>query len=97
MDTAKINIDGQEIEAIKDKTVIEAALESGINIPHYCYHPKLSIAGNCRMCLVEIDKMPKLQIACNTKVNDGMVVKAPRLQGWCPKSSARRRRRGSSW
>jgi len=75
MDTAKINIDGQEIEATKDKTVIEAALESGINIPHYCYHPKLSIAGNCRMCLVEIEKMPKLQIACNTRVADGMVVK----------------------
>ncbi len=75
MDTAKINIDGREVEATKDKTVIQAALESGINIPHYCYHPKLSIAGNCRLCLVEIEKMPKLQIACNTRVADGMVVK----------------------
>ena len=75
MDTAKINIDGREVEATKDKTVIQAALESGVNIPHYCYHPKLSIAGNCRMCLVEIEKMPKLQIACNTRVADGMVVK----------------------
>ena len=43
-------------------------------IPHYCYHPKLSIAGNCRMCMVEIEKMPKLQIACNTQVAEGMSV-----------------------
>ncbi len=74
MDTVKINIDGRELEATKDKTVIQAALESGMTIPHYCYHPKLSIAGNCRMCLVEIEKIPKLQIACNTKVQEGMVV-----------------------
>ncbi|HEX9880505.1 MAG TPA: molybdopterin-dependent oxidoreductase, partial [Candidatus Binatia bacterium] len=46
-----------------------------ISIPHYCYHPKLSIAGNCRMCLVEVEKIPKLQIACNTLVQEGMVVK----------------------
>ena len=44
----------------------------GVAIPHYCYHPKLSIAGNCRMCMVEIEKMPKLQIACNTQVAEGM-------------------------
>ena len=50
MDTVKINIDEREVEATPDKTVIQAALESGIQIPHYCYHPKLSIAGNCRMC-----------------------------------------------
>ena len=75
MDTAKINIDGREVEATKDKTVIQAALESGINIPHYCSHPKLSLAGHRRLCLVEIEKMPKLQIACNTRVADGMVVK----------------------
>ncbi len=75
MDTVKINIDDREIEAAKDKTVIQAALEAGIQIPNYCYHPKLSIAGNCRMCLVEIEKMPRLQIACNTRVADGMAVK----------------------
>ena len=46
----------------------------GIEIPHYCYHPALTIVGNCRMCLVEIEKAPKLQIACNTKVTEGMVV-----------------------
>src|SRR5207248_3261310 len=55
-------------------TVIRAAERLGIEVPHYCWHPGLSIAGNCRMCLVEIEKMPKLQIACNTRVTDGMVV-----------------------
>lgn len=51
MDPVKLNIDGQEINTVKGKTVIQAAAEAGIAIPHYCYHPKLSIAGNCRMCL----------------------------------------------
>ena len=62
MESVKLTIDGQEISTAKGKTVIEAAAEAGIAIPHYCYHPKLSIAGNCRMCLVEIEKMPRLQI-----------------------------------
>jgi NADH-quinone oxidoreductase subunit G len=56
-------------------TILEAAKEIGIEIPHYCYHPKLSIAGNCRMCLVEVEKFPKLQISCNTVVTEGMVVR----------------------
>jgi NADH-quinone oxidoreductase subunit G len=75
MDPVKLIIDEREVEATAGQTVIQAAEEAGISIPHYCYHPKLSIAGNCRMCLVEIEKMPKLQIACNTKVSGGMVVK----------------------
>ncbi|MFQ5540318.1 MAG: 2Fe-2S iron-sulfur cluster-binding protein, partial [Candidatus Binatia bacterium] len=75
MDTVKITIDAREIETTKEKTVIQAAADAGISIPHYCYHPKLSIAGNCRICLVEIEKTPKLQIACNSRVNEGMVVK----------------------
>ncbi len=74
MDPIKLNIDGKEVTTTKGKTVIEAAAEIGIDIPHYCYHPKLSIAGNCRMCLVEVEKMPKLQIACNTQVAEGMSV-----------------------
>ncbi|MBI2209187.1 MAG: (2Fe-2S)-binding protein, partial [Deltaproteobacteria bacterium] len=76
MDLVKLTIDGREIATVKGKTVIEAAAEVGIAIPHYCYHPKLPIAGNCRMCLVEIEKMPKLQIACNTQVSEGMAVKS---------------------
>jgi NADH-quinone oxidoreductase subunit G len=74
MDPIKLTIDGQEITTAKGKTVIQAAADVGITIPYYCYHPKLSIAGNCRMCLVEIEKMPKLQIACNTQVAEGMSV-----------------------
>jgi len=74
MDSVKLTIDGKEVTTTKGTTVIQAAAEVGISIPHYCYHPKLSIAGNCRMCLVEIEKMPKLQIACNTQVAEGMAV-----------------------
>src|SRR5437879_1428869 len=74
MDPVKLNIDGKEVITTKGKTVIQAAADVGIMIPYYCYHPKLSIAGNCRMCLIEIEKMPKLQIACNTQVAEGMSV-----------------------
>ena len=70
----KLTIDGQEIEVAQGTTVLQAALGQGLEIPHYCYHPDLSIAGNCRMCLVEIEKAPKLLIACDTRVQDGMVV-----------------------
>ena len=72
---AKINIDGKDYEVANGRTVIEAARENGIEIPHFCWHPKLSVSGNCRMCLVEIEKMPKLAIACSTQVADGMVVR----------------------
>ncbi len=72
---AKITIDGKQYEVDNKLTIIQAALEQGIQIPHFCWHPKLSIAGNCRMCLVEVEKMPKLAIACQTQVADGMVVK----------------------
>ena len=74
MDPVKITIDGKEVITTKGKTVIQVADELGLPIPRYCYHPKLSIAGNCRMCLVEIEKMPKLQIACNTQVAEGMSI-----------------------
>ena len=70
----KCTIDGKEIEVADGTTVIQAAEQIGIRIPRFCYHPDLAVDGNCRMCLVEIEKMPKLQIACNTAVRDGMVV-----------------------
>jgi NADH-quinone oxidoreductase subunit G len=70
----KCTINGQEIEVPAGTTVIEAAERLGIHIPHFCWHPDLPVDGNCRMCLVEIEKQPKLQIACNTQVADGMVV-----------------------
>lgn len=69
-----ITIDGKVIECQAGKTVIEVALENGIDVPHFCWHPALSVSGNCRMCLVEIEKMPKLAIACSTLVADGQVV-----------------------
>ncbi|CUT02080.1 2Fe-2S iron-sulfur cluster-binding protein [Candidatus Chrysopegis kryptomonas] len=71
---AKITIDGKTVEVKDGLTILQAAQEIGIDIPHFCYHPALSIAGNCRMCLVEVEKMPKLAIACATRVIDGMVV-----------------------
>jgi NADH-quinone oxidoreductase subunit G len=70
----KLTIDGREIEVEAGRTILQAALTQGREIPHYCYHPGLSIAGNCRMCLVEVEKAPKLMIACDTRVQDGMVV-----------------------
>lgn len=70
----KINVDGKEIEFKQGQSIIEAARENGIDIPHFCWHPKLSVSGNCRMCLVEVEKMPKLVIACGTFAADGMVV-----------------------
>ena len=80
MDPIKLTIDGKEVVTTKGKNLIEVAAEIGIDIPHYCYHPKLSIAGNCRMCLVEIEKMPKLQIACNTPVDGGDVGLDPKSE-----------------
>lgn len=72
---AKITIDGRQFEAEAGQTIIQVALKNGIVIPHFCWHPKLSVAGNCRICLVDVEKMPKLAIACATPVADGMVVK----------------------
>ncbi len=70
----KFILDGKEIEFTQGQTIIEAAKTQGIDIPHFCWHPSLSVSGNCRMCLVEIDKMPKLMIACSTVAAEGMVV-----------------------
>ena len=68
-------IDGKEINVQRGATIMEAARLLGVSIPHFCYHPKLSISGNCRMCLVEVEKMPKPVVSCAMPVNDGMVVK----------------------
>jgi len=70
----KIVLDGREMEVAAGTTILQAALARGNEIPHYCYHPGLSIAGNCRMCLVEVEKQPKLVIGCYTPVAEGMVV-----------------------
>lgn len=72
----KFTIDGKDIEFKAGQTIIEAARDNGIEIPHFCWHPSLSVSGNCRMCLVDIEKMPKLAIACSTIASDGMIVHA---------------------
>lgn len=69
-----IEIDGKQIEAKDGAMIIEAADEAGIPIPRFCYHKKLSVAANCRMCLVEVEKAAKPLPACATPITDGMVV-----------------------
>src|SRR5437868_10334917 len=70
----KLTINDREIEARDGAMIIQAAAEAGIEIPHYCYHQDLPIDGNCRMCLVEVEKMPKLMPACTTTCGEGMKV-----------------------
>src|SRR5213595_2319707 len=69
-----LTIDGVPVSVAKGTLVIEAAKQAGVLVPHYCYHPGLPVAGVCRMCLVQVEKAPKLQIACATPVAEGMVV-----------------------
>jgi len=72
--TVTLTIDGREVTVPAGMNLVEVARRAGIDIPHYCYHPRLSIAGNCRVCLVEVEGWGKLQIGCNTGASDGMVV-----------------------
>ncbi len=67
-------LDGREIEFTNGQTIIRAAKDAGIDIPHFCWHPALSVSGNCRICLVEVEKLPKLVIACSTLAAENMVV-----------------------
>ncbi|MEW6720710.1 MAG: 2Fe-2S iron-sulfur cluster-binding protein [Thermodesulfobacteriota bacterium] len=70
-----LTINGTAVSVPEGTTILNAAKQAGIHIPHYCFHPHLSVAGNCRMCLVEVEKLPKLQTACSTAVTEGMVVR----------------------
>jgi NADH-quinone oxidoreductase subunit G len=70
----EIQLDGQKVEVPEGSTVMHAAEKAGTYIPHFCYHKKLSIAANCRMCLVDVEKAPKPMPACATPVTQGMVV-----------------------
>ncbi|MEW6514516.1 MAG: NADH-quinone oxidoreductase subunit NuoG [Pseudomonadota bacterium] len=70
----ELEIDGKSLQVPEGSTVIEAAHAAGIYIPHFCYHKKLSIAANCRMCLVQVEKAPKPMPACATPVANGMKV-----------------------
>src|ERR671935_145739 len=71
----KVEIDGKPIEMPQGSTVMDAANKLGIYIPYFCYHPKLAIAANCRMCLVEVEKAPKPLPACATPLTEGMKVR----------------------
>ena len=70
----EIEIDGKQLEVADGATIMDAANQAGIYVPHFCYHRKLSIAANCRMCLVEVEKAPKPLPACATPVTKGMKV-----------------------
>ena len=70
----KLTIDGIEVEVPARATVMQACEAAGAEIPRFCYHERLSIAGNCRMCLVEIDKSPKPVASCAMPAADGQVV-----------------------
>jgi NADH-quinone oxidoreductase subunit G len=70
----EIELDGQKVEVLEGSTVMHAAEKAGTYIPHFCYHKKLSIAANCRMCLVDVEKAPKPMPACATPVTQGMIV-----------------------
>ena len=74
-----ITVDGTDYEVAEGRTILQAlddlgVLMNGVDIPHYCWHPKLTIDGSCRLCQVEIEGIPKLQIACSTPVADGMKI-----------------------
>ena len=71
----EIELDGKKVEALEGSMIMHAAENAGTYIPHFCYHKKLSIAANCRMCLVDVEKMPKPMPACATPVSQGMVVR----------------------
>ena len=70
----ELQLDGKTVSVAPGSMVMHAADAAGVYIPHFCYHKKLSIAANCRMCLVEVEKAPKPMPACATPVAQGMVV-----------------------
>jgi NADH-quinone oxidoreductase subunit G len=74
MDTVTLTIDGRQVTVEKGKSVLQVAIEHGISVPYYCYHPGLGVDGSCRVCIVKIEKMPKLQTSCSTMCTEGMVV-----------------------
>ena len=74
METVTLTIDGRHVAVEKGKTVLQAAIEAGISVPYYCYHPGIGVDGSCRVCVVKIEKMPKLQTSCSMVCTEGMVV-----------------------
>ena len=73
---AKVTVDGKTVEVPNGANALEACRAAGVDVPHFCYHPALSIVGQCRMCMVEVEGVPKIQASCTVPVRDGMVIKA---------------------
>src|SRR3954462_3269594 len=69
-----LTVDGKAVSAPAGTLLIEACKNAGIEVPSFCYYPNLSLQGACRMCLVKVEKMPKLQTACTTVISEGMTV-----------------------
>src|SRR5213082_871505 len=80
MTTVKLEVDGKPVAVANGSTVMDAAHKLDIYVPHFCWHKKLTIAANCRMCLVQVEKAPKPLPACATPVNEGMKVQTHSTQ-----------------
>jgi len=72
----KVTVDGRTVEVPSGANALEACRAAGVDVPHFCYHPALSIVGQCRMCMVEVEGVPKIQASCTVPVRDGMVIRA---------------------
>ena len=72
----KVTVDGTAVEVPDNANALEACRAAGVDVPHFCYHPRFSIVGQCRMCMVEIDGAPKVQASCTVPVRGGMVIRA---------------------
>ena len=79
----KLKVDGIEIEVENGTTLLQACETAGAEVPRFCYHERLSIAGNCRMCLVEVKGMPKPQASCAMSVNDLRMTVSALSAGFC--------------
>ena len=89
-----IKIDNNNIEFEKGMTVMQACEKAGIEIPRFCYHDKLSIAGNCRMCLVEMEKSPKPIASCAMPASEGMIIRTNTETGGNGSRTTAKRRAG---
>src|SRR5260370_18515669 len=87
MADVNLTVDGKKVTAPAGTLLIEACKSVGIEVPSFCYYPNLSLQGACRMCLVKIEKMPKLQTACTTVITEGMAVSTPTPEVHQPRKS----------
>ena len=69
-----ISINGKEVEAQEGMPLLQAGIDAGVEVPHFCYHPGIGVEGSCRLCLVEVKGAPKLMTSCTVPVKEGMEV-----------------------